>query len=496
MSGPSPKAGDLEGRRSRLTPAQRALFEKRLRSGLTAPDPAAEAAPAIPRRPEGGPGPLSFAQERLWHFAARHPGSADHNVYHGMSFAGALDLPALAASVRAVVERHEALHTRFEAREGGVVAVVAPDLLPPLALADLSALADPSRRDAEALHLVSELVSAPFDLARGPLVRTLLLRTGPREHALILGVHHIVIDGWSLAVFGRDLATAYEAFASGRPPAFPAVLQAGDFACWQRDQVATGALDPELGWWRRHLAGAPAEGLGWPARPLALPGRSSYDLDPSFAQMLKTFAQTQRATLFMTILAGLLALLNRHTGEEDLVVGTPMALRGRPETADLVGVLLNLLPLRTDLAGDPPFSDLLERVRGTALGAFAHRHVPFERLAEELAPGRDPGSTPWVRVFFNMPTGGTGHPEPIRSGGLAVQPLLTGEVGSEFDLTFYAREYEQGIRLDLGYKAELLTPAEAGALLAELAILLREAGNHPERRLSELAPAVELPRKE
>src|SRR6185369_14178143 len=145
----------------------------------------------------------------------------------------------------------------------------------------------------------------------------------------------------------------------------------------------------------------------------------------------------------------------------DLVVGTPVALRGRPETASLVGVLLNLLPLRTGVAGDPRFLDLLDRVRDAALGAFAHRQAPFERMAEELVPGRDPGSTPWVRVFFNMPTGGTGHPEPIRAGGLEVQPLLTGEVGSEFDLTVYAREHEQGLRLDLGYKAELLAPGEA-----------------------------------
>jgi non-ribosomal peptide synthetase component F len=213
-------------------------------------------------------------------------------------------------------------------------------------------------------------------------------------------------------------------------------------------------------------------------------------LDPALAEPLRALAQRERSTPFIVLLAVLKAVLHHRLGVDDLVVGTPFSLRGRPEAAGLVGFLLNLLVLRTDLGGDPTFAELLARVRDTALGAFSHREVPFERLAEELCPGGEPGSTPWVRVLFNMPTGGAGHPEAIRAGGIEVQPLLTGEVGSEFDLTFYAREQGSGIRLDLGYNAGLLAAGEAAALLAELAALAGEAVAAPEQRISELSGAV------
>lgn len=479
---------DFSDRRSRLTPAQRALLEKRLRTAGQA-QPEEDAAAAITPRPDRGPAPLSFAQNRLWHFAERHPASPAYNVYHGVGLRGPLDVALLAAGVRAVVERHEAFRTRFIRRPNGILAVAEPELVPAsLPVIDLGGLPAAPAREAEALRTVLELTAPCFDLLNGPPLRTALLRLGGAEHVLIVAVHHIVIDGWTLALFVRELAGAYEALAAGRAPSPAAApLQYADFAAWQRRRVEEGALALDLAWWKRHLAGAPREGLAWPPRSQGPAGRSTQLLGSEAADALRTLAQRERVTPFITLLAGLKAVLHLHTGQEDLIVATPVALRDRPEAAGIAGLLLNLLPLRTGISGDPSFLDLLHRVRDTCLGAFAHREAPLEWLAEKLLPEGGAGATPWIRVLFNMPSGEAGHSDPLKAGGIEVQPLLTGEMGAELDLTFYAREMAAGIRLDLGFNANLLAPGESGRLLESFAALLAEVAAHPERRLSELA---------
>ena len=483
---------DLAERRARLTPARQALLERRLRN--TAAGPAA-ADWSITQRPEPGPAPASFGQRRLFHLAISRPGSLAYNVYYAIGLRGNLDAAVLARSVRAVAERHEALHTRFEARDGEVVAVAAPELIPSfLPLIDLSGLPEAAAREAEGLRIVAELATPRFDLRNGPLLRTALLRAAPQEHSLLLAVHHAVVDGWTLALFTRDLAQAYEAFGAGRWPSWEArPLQSADFAHWQHRRLREGALAEDLAWWRRHLTGAPPEGISWPSRPQAPGGRATLRLGPEVTRSLKALAQRERATLFITLLAGLDALLHHCTGQTDVVVGTPMALRGRPEAAGVVGFLLNLLPLRTDLAGDPTFLDLLHRVRDTFLDALAHREPPIEWLAEELLPARSEASLPWIRVLFNMPSNDAGHADPWQAGPLEVQPLLTGEMGSEFDWTFYARELAGCIRLDLGVNANLLAPGEPARLLESFAALLGEITLRPQRRLSELAGAFMAP---
>ncbi len=481
---------DLSARRARLTPAQRALLEKRLRSG--AAGPASEEGWAIIPSADGGPAPASFGQCRLWRLAAGRPGTLAYNVYYAIVLRGPLDTAALARGVRAVAARHEALHTRFEAAREQVVAVAAPELLPSrLPVIDLSGLSDPGTRGSAGLGIVAELASPRFDLERGPLLRTALVRAAPEEHSLLLAVHHAVIDGWSLALFTRDLAEAYEAFAAGRAPAWPAApRQSADFSRWQLRRVREGALAEDLAWWRGHLAGAPPQGISWRPRPRARGGHCALQLSPELTQALKALAQRERVTLFITLLAGLNALLCHWTGQTDLIVGTPVALRGRPETAGILGFLLNLLPLRADLSQDPTFLDLLHRVRDTVLGALAHCEAPFEWLVEELLSAPSPEELPWIRVLFNMPSGEAGHTEPLQAGGVEVQPLLTGEMGSEPDWTFYARELAGGIRLDLGYNANLLVPGEPAGLLEGFAGLLAEVTAHPERRLSELGPVL------
>ncbi len=485
----------VEDRRSRLTPAQRALLAKRLRGDLSeTPAEQADDAWKIAPRPEGRslPAPLSFAQTRLWHFAAGRPGSAAYNVYYAVGLRGPLNLPALARSVRAVVERHHALWSRFPLGPAGLAAEVSPDLLPAaLPLIDLSGL-DEGRRGTEALALATELAAPAFDLAQGPLLRTALLRTVPEAHALLLAVHHIVIDGWTLALLTREIAAFYAAFAAGQPTPLPEPpLQSADYAVWQRRRVEKGALAADLAWWRTHLEGAPADGLALPERPGAPLGRCTVIVAPPVVESLKALAQRQRVTLFVALLAGLKALLHHHTAATDIIVGTPVVLRGRPEAAGIVGDLLNLLALRTCVSGDPTFADFLSRERDTFLGAFTHREAPLEWLTSELLPGRDPGDPPWIRVMFNMPSGGAGHQEPLVAHGVEVEPLLTGEMGSEFPLTFYAREVGERIRLDLGYNANVLAPGEPARLLERFAAILGEAAVRPELRLSELAgPAV------
>src|SRR5215203_2102391 len=421
---------DFSERRSRLTPAQKALLEKRLRSAGQA-QPEEDAAAAIAPRPGGGPAPLSFAQARLWRFAERHPESPAYNVYHGVGLRGPLDVAVLAAGVRAVVERHEAFRTRFVRSPEGIMAVAEPDLVPAaLALIDLGGL--PAVREAEGLRTVLELAAPCFDLLNGPPLRTALLRLGGAEHVLIVAVHHIVIDGWTLALFVRELAAAYGELAAGRVPSpASAPLQYADFAAWQRRRVEEGALASALVWWKRHLAGAPREGLAWPPRPQGPAGRSTLMIGGGVSDALRALAQRERVTPFITLLAGLKAVLHLHTGQEDLIVATPVALRDRPEAAGIAGMLLNLLALRTGLAGDPSFLELLHRVRDTCLGAFAHREAPLEWLAERLLPESGAGATPWIRVLFNMPSGEAGHSDPLKAGGIEVQPLLTGEMGAE-----------------------------------------------------------------
>jgi hypothetical protein len=483
---------DLSARRARLTPAQRALLEKRLRSGG---GPASEDEWTIVSGAPAGPAPASFGQRRLWHLAARRPDILAYNVYYAIGLRGPLDAAALARSVRAVVARHAALHTCFVAAEGELVAVAAPELLPAwLPVVDLGGLSDAVTRESAGLRIVAEQALPGFDLELGPLLRAVLVRATPVEHSLLLAVHHTVIDGWSLALLTRDLAAAYAAFAAGGAPAWPSSpLQSADFSRWQLRRVREGALAGDLAWWREHLAGAPPQGLSWRARPRARGGRYALQLGPELTRELKALAQRERVTLFITLLAGLAALLHHWTGETDLIIGTPVALRGRPEAAGILGFLLNLLPLRTDLSRDPTFLDLLHRVRDTFLGALAHREAPFEWLAGELLSGRPPGETPWIRVLFNMPSGDAGHTEPLRAGGVEMAPLLTGEMGSEFDWTFYARELAGGIRLDFGFNANLLAPEEPARLLEGFADLLGEAAADPGRRLSKLGGVFAAP---
>ncbi len=479
---------DLAARRDRLTPAQRALLAKRL-AAASSGGAEEEALPTIARRAESGPAPLSFAQERLWWYARELPERRAYYVLHSLGLIGPVRPAALAAAFALLVERHEILRSRF-AEIGGALRAVAESAarkLTGLPRIDLSALL-PATGETEGERAGRAFGAPPFDLERGPIVRAALLSRSKEEHVLLLCAHHIGIDGWSLALCARELAALYGPLAEGRAPSLarPA-RQMADYATWERGRAADpgpAGYGGEIAWWRRRLAGVPIDGRVLPPRPGLPGGRSAFTLGPITTGEVRAFVQSERVTLFQVLLAALQAVLLR-LGAGGAAVATPFSLRGRSELADQVGLLLNLVVLRVPLDGQTTFREAVVRAREAALGAFAHAEVPFELLARTLAPEAGRWQTPWVRVMINLPSGGAGHAEPMTAAGVAFEPLATAELGTDFDLTLYARESAAGIRLDLGYGADLLSFEEGNALLRDLATVIYKGCASPDRPLGD-----------
>ncbi|MCP4661373.1 MAG: non-ribosomal peptide synthetase, partial [bacterium] len=315
-----------------------------------------------------------------------------------------LDLGALTRALGEIVRRHEVLRTRFEAVTGmpdsDPVQVIEPLPELPFPLVDLAGLAEPARR-AAAVELARREARRPFDLTRAPLLRVVLLRRDPGTHLLLLTVHHIAFDGWSIDVALRELAALYQAFANGDPSPLPELdVQYADFAVWQRRWLAGEALESQLAYWREQLAGLPVLELPCDrSRPAIQSFRGaveSFQLPAALHQRLEKLSRECGATLFMTLLAAFHALLGRYTGQTDLAVGTPIANRNLAEIEPLLGFFVNTLVLRGDLSGDPTARRLLARVRDAALGAYARQDLPFEKLVEELDPERSLSQNPLV----------------------------------------------------------------------------------------------------
>ncbi|HZF10318.1 MAG TPA: amino acid adenylation domain-containing protein, partial [Thermoanaerobaculia bacterium] len=337
--------------------------------------------------------------------------------------------------------------------------------------------------------LAREEALRPFDLGRGPLLRATLLRLAEPRHLLLLTLHHIVADGWSMGILVRELGELYGAAAAGRPAVLPELpISYADFAVWQREWLAGGALAEPLAWWREHLAGAPAVldlPLDRPRPPVPsfrgahLPVRLPADL----SRALAVYGRTRGATPFMVLSAAFAALLSRLSGAEDLVVGSPVANRERPEVSGLIGFFVNTLALRHDLSGDPAFAGFLDRVRTGTMAALAHQDVPFERLVEELAPERDLRHTPLFQVFFALQNAPVG---PLALPGLALEPLLLSNGRAKFDLSLALAEAVDGLAGSFEYATDLFDAATVERLAARFERLLAGALERPETRLSEL----------
>jgi pristinamycin I synthase-3/4 len=430
--------------------------------------------------------PASFAQRRLWFLDQMEPGSTAYNIATVVRLTGPLDTAALVRGLREIVGRHEALRTTFEAMDGEPVQIVADHLALAVPVVDLF---DGGGRRAEALRLASAEACRPFDLRHGPLLRALLVRSGEREHQLILTFHHIIADGWSLGVFVGELTALYAAFTRGEPSPLPELpIQYLDFAIWQREWLRGEVLESQLRYWQERLAGAPSA-LELPTdRPRsgrrgAAGGWLKIRLPARETEVYRALARNHGVTLFMTLLAAFQALLGRYTGQTDLVVGSPLANRNRPELEGLIGFFVNTLPLRVDLAGGPGFRELLGRVREAVSGASAHQSLPFERLVEELGAARGRGATPFFEVMLALQTA----PMPgLELAGLRITLLEAPEGDAKLDLLLDLRETPQGLAGRWSYDASLFDETTIGRLDEHFRILLAAAAAEPERAITAL----------
>ncbi|HVG08475.1 MAG TPA: non-ribosomal peptide synthase/polyketide synthase [Thermoanaerobaculia bacterium] len=475
----------------------RALFETPTLAGLAARIQEARnedlglQAPPILALPRDGEVRASFAQERLWFLDRFGTDRASYNIPAAVRLQGWLDVSALTACLTEIVRRHESLRTTFKVTGGAeprVLQVIAPASDLTLSVADLAGLPD-VEREAEVVRLAHEEARRLFDLKTGPLLRAGLARLGEREHMLLLSVHHIVADGWSIGILVRELSALYAAFVQGRPSLLPDLpVQYADFAVWQRAWLQGEVLEAQLGWWRERLTGAPAvidlaADRPRPAVQSARGGRLGYALPMELSQGMQALVRAEGATLFMALLAGFQLLLARTTGREDLPVGTPIANRNRAETEGLIGFFVNTLVLRGDLAGDPSFRELLGRSREAALGAYAHQDVPFEKLVEELRPERDLSHSPLFQVMVMLQNAPT---EALELPDLTIVPQGADSGTTKFDLRLGLMQTPEGLAGSLVYNRDLFDATTVERLGGYLETLLTAAVAYPELPLSEL----------
>ncbi|HEX8437261.1 amino acid adenylation domain-containing protein, partial [Archangium sp.] len=460
--------------------ARRVEEAPRLATGAGAPPP-------LVARPGEEP-VLGFAQQRLWFLDRLQPGSAAYNVPYAVRLTGALDVQALERGLEELVQRHEVLRTTFEEREGQPVAHVEARARVSLGRVELSGLATDAR-EAEVLQRAEEEARRPFVLSEGPLLRTLLLRLGETEHVLLLTMHHIVTDGWSTGIFVRELAALYGAFSRGEPsPLAELPLRYADYARWQREWLRGEALEAQLTYWRRQLAGSPPVlnlplDRPRPEVPEFRAGVHRLSLSLERVESLRALAQREGGSLFMVLLAGFQALLGRWSGQEDIAVGTPVAGRTRAEVEGLVGLFVNTLVLRTEVGGAPTFRELVARVREVALGAYAHQEVPFEKLVEELRPVRELRHSPLFQVMFvlqNTPR------TRLELPGLTLTGLDVLRGSSKFDLTLSLEETETGLEGVFSYNACLFDAATVARMATELEVLLGTVVGRPDEPLPRL----------
>ena len=437
-----------------------------------------EPVPVRLSREGGAAAEVSFAQQRLWFLDQLEPESGFYNIAGAVRLRGVLDVAALECAVAEVVWRHESLRTRFAAADGRPIQLVEPSVELEVPLIDLRET-PLERRESRAQQLVAEEAQRPFDLSRAPLIRVVLLRLDTEAHVLLLTMHHIISDGWSVRLLVRELSQLYGAFSRGEASPLPELsLQYVDYAAWQRQQLQGQLLESELAYWREQLAAAPTV-LELPTdhpRPPVQTFRGAHCsllLPAELTQALRATCRREGVTRYMFLLAAFYALLSRYTGQRDLLVGTPVANRTRVETEGLVGLFANTLVLRARLEDKPSFAELLQRVRAAVLGAHQHQQVPFERLVEELQPERDLSRTPLFQVMFVAA-------EEEASGGwqlpgleLSAERVETGT--SKFELTLFVTAEGEGLRLTAEYNTDLFAEQSMERLLGHYGRLLAAA---------------------
>jgi non-ribosomal peptide synthetase component F len=470
----------------RLTPTQQKLLDSRIKGRAASP----QRVPRITRRPTEDSAPLSFSQDRLWFLDQLQPGDAAYNMLAVVKFRGRFNQLLLEQVVGEMVRRHETLRTRFEDRDGQPMPIIGKSR--PFRLQADEIVVAENLTDGEIAVLVSREGMRPFDLGKGPLFRIRVFRRSEEDHLIAMTMHHIISDGWSMRILGEEIRSLYVAFSAGlRSPLEELPIQYGDYAYWQRSQLAGGLLDRQLKYWKSTLADLP--GLELPTDHVRPPlqtskgGVARIEIPPALTQQLADLSRGQRTTMFMTLLAGFSTLLSLWTSQTDIVVGTPIAGRTDPLVERLIGFFVNNLVLRTDLSGDPTFTDVLRKVRDVALGAYTHPDLPFEKLVEALKPARDLSRSPLFQVLINsheLETSST----PQSDGVFDVEEdLLSSErANSKFDLNLYLKQHEGVVRISLVYNLDLFKPETIEKLLQRYLSILRSAAQRPEARLSDL----------
>jgi amino acid adenylation domain-containing protein len=441
------------------------------------------------RVPRDRPLELSFAQQRLWIIDQVSPSGSIYNLGFLARLEGTLSMAALEGAISGLVRRHEAFRTSFPILDGRPVQAVAASSPPDLQLIDLGRRGSLEEREAEALRLAREESQRPYDLSVGPLVRWRLYAISEGLHIFMVGMHHIITDGWSLRVIYNEFAEFYAAGVEGRPPSLRDLsFQYADFAACQRSWLSGRVLQRLLDYWRAHLAGAAA--LELPSdRPHAgqIGGRAMMariSVRGTCFDAIKRLTSEEGTTLFMTMLAGFQTLLHRYTGQDDIAVGSPIANRNHLEIEGIVGFFVNTLVLRSDLSGDPSFRELLRRVREVTLKAYEFQDLPFEKLVEELSPDRDLGRNPLFQVMFvlqNLPPR-----KPLEAGNLKISRMPTQASTSRFEIEIHLWEAASGLEGQLIYDADRFEASRIDQMVSHYQRILEVACSEPARRLSQL----------
>ncbi|HKR10891.1 MAG TPA: amino acid adenylation domain-containing protein, partial [Pyrinomonadaceae bacterium] len=445
--------------------------------------------PGIQRRANSDVYPLSFAQQRLWFLDRFDASTPAYNISLATRLDGPLDLSALSSAFQEITRRHEVLRSTFVPFEGQAIQLIAEPSNEPIPVVDLSTL-PVETRDRTRRLIVHDLAQTTFDLSHGPLVNLTVLKLAPAQHVISLTMHHIVSDGWSADILMRELTTLYGAYVSGKPSPLPELpIQYADFAHWQREWLSGETLDNQLQYWRKQLAGAPLlpqlpTDRVRPAVQTFRGARVHQEWNEELRQQLKNLSQQEGVTMFMTLLAAFQLLLARWSGQEEVVVGAPIAGRHHVETEPLIGCFINTLLMRTSMSGNPSVRELLQRVREMCLQAYAHQDVPFEKLVEELQPERNLSHTPLFQVLFLMQYAGK---ETGSSNALALVPLKADTDTAKFDLTLLIEDGETGLVCGIEYNTDLFDAATVQRMLGHYGTLLEGFVNDPARPISELS---------
>ncbi len=435
---------------------------------------------AIPPIANREAAPLSFAQQRVWFLEQLEPNSRAYIIADAQRLTGELNLGVLQQALDAIVVHHEALRTNFiKSPDGSPIQVIRAPRSVELKVIKVT--------QEQAKYLLTQEAQPPFNLESDLMLRASLLQINEHEQILLLVMHHIASDGWSMGILWQQLAALYEAFLNGKPSVLGKLpIQYADFAAWQHQWLSGGVLSKQTNYWKTQLAGAntvlelptdrprpPVQTYQGAAESLMLP--------QSLSASLTELSRQEGVTLFMTLLAAFGTILHRYSGQEDILIGSPIAGRNRSEVEGLIGFFINTVVLRTDFSGDPSFRSVLSRVRDMALGAYAHQDMPFEKLVEELQPERDTSRNPLFQVWFNMLNL---RDIQLKIPGVAVEPIAMLETGSKFDLTLYVTEQNQGIKLDLVYNTDLFTPERMMEMLHQFHHLLNQIVAAPENQIS------------